>query len=326
MMNVLVVGGAGYIGSHAVSLLKNQGHNAIIYDDFSKGHKEVGQILNVKIVEGDLGDKAKLKEIFISEKIDVVMHFAAFIEVGESVVDPAKYYENNVAKVLKLLDAMVESNVLKFIFSSTAATFGEPIMEKINEEHPQNPINPYGQSKLMVEKILKDYEKAYGMKSVVFRYFNACGSDMNGIIGESHDPESHLIPLILQAASGRRDSIKVFGTDYATQDGTCIRDYVHVYDLAQAHILGMDKMIKDNQSFNYNLGSGSGYSVKEITDNVKKVTGKDFKVEYVERRAGDPGILIADSTKAEKELDWKPQYSLEQIVISAWKWETNRKY
>ena len=325
-MNVLVVGGAGYIGSHAVSLLKNQGHNAIIYDDFSKGHKEVGQILSVKIVEGDLGDKAKLKEIFISEKIDVVMHFAAFIEVGESVIDPAKYYENNVAKVLKLLDAMVESNVLKFIFSSTAATFGEPIMEKINEEHPQNPINPYGQSKLMVEKILKDYEKAYGMKSVVFRYFNACGSDMNGIIGESHDPESHLIPLILQAASGRRDSIKVFGTDYATQDGTCIRDYVHVYDLAQAHILGMDKMIKDNQSFNYNLGSGSGYSVKEITDNVKKVTGKDFKVEYVERRAGDPGILIADSTKAEKELDWKPQYSLEQIVISAWKWETNRKY
>ena len=325
-MNVLVVGGAGYIGSHAVSLLKNQGHNVIIYDDFSKGHKEVGQILSVKIVEGDLGDKAKLKEIFISEKIDVVMHFAAFIEVGESVVDPAKYYENNVAKVLKLLDAMVESNVLKFIFSSTAATFGEPIMEKINEEHPQNPINPYGQSKLMVEKILKDYEKAYRMKSVVFRYFNACGSDMNGIIGESHDPESHLIPLILQAASGRRDSIKVFGTDYATQDGTCIRDYVHVYDLAQAHILGMDKMIKDNQSFNYNLGSGSGYSVKEIIDNVKKVTGKDFKVEYVERRAGDPGILIADSTKAEKELDWKPQYSLEQIVISAWKWETNRKY
>ena len=325
-MNVLVVGGAGYIGSHAVSLLKNQGHNVIIYDDFSKGHKEVGQILNVKIVEGDLADKAKIKDIFISEKIDVVMHFAAFIEVGESVIDPAKYYENNVAKVLKLLDAMVESNVLKFIFSSTAATFGEPIMEKINEEHPQNPINPYGQSKLMVEKILKDYEKAYGMKSVVFRYFNACGSDMNGIIGESHDPESHLIPLILQAASGRRDSIKVFGTDYATQDGTCIRDYVHVYDLAQAHILGMDKMIKDNQSFNYNLGSGSGYSVKEITDNVKKVTGKDFKVEYVERRAGDPGILIADSTKAEKELDWKPQYSLEQIVISAWKWETNRKY
>ena len=325
-MNVLVVGGAGYIGSHAVSLLKNQGHNAIIYDDFSKGHKEVGQILNVKIVEGDLGDKAKLKEIFISEKIDVVMHFAAFIEVGESVIDPAKYYENNVAKVLKLLDAMVESNVLKFIFSSTAATFGEPIMEKINEEHPQNPINPYGQSKLMVEKILKDYEKAYGMKSVVFRYFNACGSDRSGIIGESHDPESHLIPLILQAASGRRDSIKVFGTDYATQDGTCIRDYVHVYDLAQAHILGMEKMIKDNQSFNYNLGSGSGYSVKEIIDNVKKVTGKDFKVEYVERRAGDPGILIADSTKAEKELDWKPQYSLEQIVISAWKWETNRKY
>ena len=325
-MNVLVVGGAGYIGSHTVNLLKNQGHNPVIYDDFSKGHKEVGNILNVKMVEGDLSDKNRLKEVFISEKIDVVMHFAAFIEVGESVINPSKYYENNVAKVLKLLDAMVENKILKFIFSSTAATFGEPIMERINETHPQNPINPYGQSKLMVEKILKDYEKAYGMKSVIFRYFNACGADMEGKIGESHDPESHLIPLILQAASGRRDSIKVFGTDYSTKDGTCIRDYVHVYDLAQAHILGMEKMNIENQSFDYNLGSGSGYSVKEIIDNVKKVTGKDFKIEYVDRRAGDPGLLVADSTKAESELNWKPKYSLENIVQSAWKWENNKKY
>ena len=221
---------------------------------------------------------------------------------------------------------MVENKILKFIFSSTAATFGEPIMERINETHPQNPINPYGQSKLMVEKILKDYEKAYGMKSVIFRYFNACGADMEGKIGESHDPESHLIPLILQAASGRRDSIKVFGTDYSTKDGTCIRDYVHVYDLAQAHILGMEKMNIENQSFDYNLGSGSGYSVKEIIDNVKKVTGKDFKIEYVDRRAGDPGLLVADSTKAESELNWKPKYSLENIVQSAWKWENNKKY
>lgn len=325
-MNVLVVGGAGYIGSHTVNLLKNQGHNPVIYDDFSKGHKEVGNILNVKMVEGDLSDKNRLKEVFISEKIDVVMHFAAFIEVGESVINPSKYYENNVAKVLKLLDAMVENKILKFIFSSTAATFGEPIMERINETHPQNPINPYGQSKLMVEKILRDYEKAYGMKSVIFRYFNACGADMEGKIGESHDPESHLIPLILQAASGRRDSIKVFGTDYSTKDGTCIRDYVHVYDLAQAHILGMEKMNIENQSFDYNLGSGSGYSVKEIIDNVKKVTGKDFKIEYVDRRAGDPGLLVADSTKAESELNWKPKYSLENIVQSAWKWENNKKY
>ena len=325
-MNVLVVGGAGYIGSHTVNLLKNQGHNPVIYDDFSKGHKEVGNILNVKMVEGDLSDKNRLKEVFISEKIDVVMHFPAFIEVGESVINPSKYYENNVAKVLKLLDAMVENKILKFIFSSTAATFGEPIMERINETHPQNPINPYGQSKLMVEKILKDYEKAYGMKSVIFRYFNACGADMEGKIGESHDPESHLIPLILQAASGRRDSIKVFGTDYSTKDGTCIRDYVHVYDLAQAHILGMEKMNIENQSFDYNLGSGSGYSVKEIIDNVKKVTGKDFKIEYVDRRAGDPGLLVADSTKAESELNWKPKYSLENIVQSAWKWENNKKY
>ncbi len=325
-MNVLVIGGAGYIGSHTVNLLKKQGHNPIIYDNLSKGYREVADILDVELIEGDLSDKEKLKQIFKDYKIEVVMHFAAFIEVGESVEKPSMYYDNNIVKVVKLLDVMVECNVLKFIFSSTAATFGEPIMEKISETHPQNPINPYGKSKLMVEKVLEDYDRAYGLKSVVLRYFNACGCDLDAIIGESHNPESHLIPLILQAASGRRESIKVFGTDYATPDGTCIRDYVHVYDLSSAHILGMEKMIKENISLNYNLGSGSGYSVKEIIDNVKNITGKEFKIEYVDRRAGDPAILIADSTKAEVELGWKPHYSLAQIVDSAWKWEINRKY
>ena len=325
-MNILVIGGAGYIGAHAVNLLKKEGHNPIIYDNLSKGHEEVGTILNAKLVKGDLADKVKIKEVLISEKIEVVMHFAAFIEVGESVTNPAKYYNNNVSKVLELLDAMIDSNVKKFVFSSTAATFGEPQSEKINEDHPQNPINPYGRTKLMVEEILKDYEKAYGLKSVVLRYFNASGSDENGIIGESHDPESHLIPLILKAASGQRKSIKVYGNDYDTKDGTCIRDFVHVYDLAKAHILGMKKMIDENTSLNYNLGSGEGYSVNEIIEKAKKITGGDFTVEYDERRAGDPAVLVADSTKAKRELGWGIEYDLNSIISSAWKWEQKRKY
>ncbi|MBP9477608.1 MAG: UDP-glucose 4-epimerase GalE [Sebaldella sp.] len=325
-MNILVIGGAGYIGAHAVNLLKKEGHNPIIYDNLSKGHEEVGTILNAKLVKGDLADKVKIKEVLISEKIEVVMHFAAFIEVGESVTNPAKYYNNNVSKVLELLDAMIDSNVKKFVFSSTAATFGEPQSEKINEDHPQNPINPYGRTKLMVEEILKDYEKAYGLKSVVLRYFNASGSDENGIIGESHDPESHLIPLILKAASGQRKSIKVYGNDYDTKDGTCIRDFVHVYDLAKAHILGMKKMIDENTSLNYNLGSGEGYSVNEIIEKAKKITGVDFTVEYDERRAGDPAVLVADSTKAKRELGWGIEYDLNSIISSAWKWEQKRKY
>ena len=325
-MNILVVGGAGYIGAHAVNLLKKEGYNPVIYDDLSKGHEEAAGILGVKLIKGDLGDKNKIKEVLAEEKIEAVMHFAAFIEVGESVDSPAKYYNNNVSKVLELLDAMVESNVKYFVFSSTAATFGEPQSEKINEEHPQNPINPYGRTKLMVEEILKDYEKAYGLKSVVLRYFNASGSDENGIIGESHNPETHLIPLILQAASGKRKSIKVYGTDYNTKDGTCIRDFVHVYDLAKAHILGMRKMISENTSLNYNLGSGEGFSVNELIEKAKEITGVDFTVENDERRAGDPAVLVADSAKAKKELGWDIEYDLNSIISSAWKWEQNRKY
>ncbi|WP_156285738.1 UDP-glucose 4-epimerase GalE [Oceanivirga salmonicida] len=327
MKNVLVIGGAGYIGSHTVKMLKEQKEfNPIIYDNLSKGHKEVADILGVKFIKGDLGDREHLKQVFEQEKIDVVMHFAAFIEVGESVIDPGKYYENNVGKVINLLNQMVESNIKHFVFSSTAATFGEPKKDKINELHPQKPINPYGMSKLMVEHILKDFDRAYGLKSVILRYFNAAGADMNAMIGESHNPETHLMPIIMQAAKGVRENIKIFGTDYNTVDGTCIRDYIHVYDLALAHILSMQVMLKDNKSLDYNLGNGTGYSVKQIIDTVKNITGVDFKVVEADKRAGDPAVLIADPTKLLSELDYKAKYSLDDIVMSAWKWEQNKKY
>ena len=326
MKNVLVVGGAGYIGSHTVKMLKDSGYNVIIYDNLSKGHKEVAEILDVKLIIGDLGDRAKLKEVFETEKIDIVMHFAAFIEVGESVIDPGKYYENNVGKVINLLNQMVESNIKNFVFSSTAATFGEPIHSKIDENHPQNPINPYGHSKKMVEIMLKDFDKAYGLKSVILRYFNACGSDKDGLIGESHSPETHLIPVILETANGKRESIKIFGTDYETKDGTCIRDYIHVYDLAKAHIMAMEKMFENNISLEYNLGNGTGFSVREIIDTVKNVTKHEFSVVETERRPGDPALLIADPTKLMTDLNWTSSYDLNDIIESAWKWEQNKKY
>ncbi len=326
MKNILVIGGAGYIGSHTVKLLIDMGYNVIIYDNLSKGHKEVADILNVKLIVGDLGDRQKLKEVFETEKIDIVMHFAAFIEVGESVIDPGKYYENNVAKVINLLNQMVESNIKYFVFSSTAATFGEPVEKTISETHPQKPINPYGMSKLMVEHILKDFEKAYNLKSVILRYFNAAGADIEGMIGESHSPESHLIPLVMQAAKGVRDSIKIYGTDYDTFDKTCIRDYIHVYDLALAHILSMEKMVSENTSQDYNLGNGTGYSVREIIDTVKKVSNVDFKVVEEQRRAGDPAILIANPNKIISNLNFKAKYNLDDIIKSAWEWEKNKKY
>lgn len=326
MKNILVIGGAGYIGSHTVKLLIDMGYNVIIYDNLSKGHKEVADILNVKLIVGDLGDRQKLKEVFETEKIDIVMHFAAFIEVGESVIDPGKYYENNVAKVINLLNQMVESNIKYFVFSSTAATFGEPVEKTISETHPQRPINPYGMSKLMVEHILKDFEKAYNLKSVILRYFNAAGADIEGMIGESHSPELHLIPLVMQAAKGVRDSIKIYGTDYDTFDKTCIRDYIHVYDLALAHILSMEKMVSENTSQDYNLGNGTGYSVREIIDTVKKVSNVDFKVVEEQRRAGDPAILIANPTKIISNLNFRAKYNLDDIIKSAWEWEKNKKY
>ena len=324
MNNILVVGGAGYIGSHVVKMLKGNGFNVTVYDNLSKGHRKA--VRGIDFVKGDLGDKKKLAKVFKEKQINAVMHFAAFIEVGESVKEPARYYNNNVVKVVNLLDAMVENGVKYFVFSSSAATFGEPQTPKITEDHPQNPINPYGQTKLIVEKILKDYDVAYGLKSMILRYFNAAGADESGKIGEAHSPESHLMPIILQAAKGERESIKVFGSDYPTKDGTCIRDFVHVNDLSRAHILALKKMFETNQSDNFNLGSGSGYSVKEVIETAKKITGKEIKTEYVARRAGDPAVLVADSAKAQKVLGWQISYNLDKIISTAWKWETSRKY
>lgn len=324
MKNILVIGGAGYIGSHMVRMLAKQGYNPVVFDNLSKGHREA--VANYPFELGDLGDKARLTEVFKKYGIEAVMHFAAFAEVGESVKEPSKYYHNNVAKVLDLLDALVENDIKYFVFSSTAATFGEPIRPKIDESHPQNPINPYGNTKLMVEKILADFDTAYGLKATALRYFNASGADDSGEIGESHNPETHLIPIVLQAAAGKRASIKMFGTDYPTQDGTCVRDYVHVNDLARAHILALEKMFKDNVSERFNLGSGNGFSVAEIVKEAKRITGIDFTVEKAPRRDGDPAVLVADSAKAERILGWKPQYNLTRIIETAWNWEQHRKY
>lgn len=324
MKNILVIGGAGYIGSHMVRMLANQGYNPVVFDNLSKGHREA--VANYPFELGDLGDKARLTEVFKKYGIEAVMHFAAFAEVGESVKEPSKYYHNNVAKVLDLLDALVENDIKYFVFSSTAATFGEPVRPKIDESHPQNPINPYGNTKLMVEKILADFDTAYGLKATALRYFNASGADDSGEIGESHNPETHLIPIVLQAATGKRASIKMFGTDYPTPDGTCVRDYVHVNDLARAHILALEKMFKDNVSERFNLGSGNGFSVAEIVKEAKRITGIDFTVEKAPRRDGDPAVLVADSAKAERILGWKPQYNLTRIIETAWNWEQHRKY
>ncbi len=325
MQKILVVGGAGYIGSHMIKMLSNSGHEVIVLDNLSTGFRNM--VKYGKLVIGDLADINLLENLFKEHKFDGVMHFAANSLVGESMVNPAKYYHNNVGNTLNLLDVMIRHNVKHFIFSSTAATFGEPEYSPIDERHPQNPINPYGSSKLMVERILKDYADAYDLNSVSLRYFNACGADPEGEIGECHDPETHLIPLILQAASGRRDAITVFGRDYATEDGTCIRDYIHINDLCSAHALGLEKILKENsgEALMYNLGNSNGFSVQEVIDVVKTVVAKDNKsltVNEGERRAGDPAILVADAKKATQELQWKPIYNnLEKIIEHAWAWE-----
>ncbi|MEA1988053.1 MAG: UDP-glucose 4-epimerase GalE [Pseudomonadota bacterium] len=322
MNKILVVGGAGYIGSHMVKMLSTSGHDVIVLDNLSTGFREM--VKYGKLVIGDLADINLLENLFREHQFDGVMHFAANSLVGESMTNPAKYYRNNVGNTLNLLDVMVRHNVKHFIFSSTAATFGEPEYSPIDENHPQNPINPYGSSKLMIERILKDYADAYDLNSVSLRYFNACGADPEGEIGECHDPETHLIPLILQAASGRRESITIFGKDYPTEDGTCIRDYIHINDLCSAHALGLEKILKENsgQALMYNLGNGNGFSVKEVIDAVKDVVKNDHKTLIVnegERRSGEPAILVADATKATKDLNWQPTYNnLETIVEHAW--------
>lgn len=325
MKNILVIGGAGYIGSHVVKRLKTQGYSPVVLDNLSQGFKQAVD-KKIPFVKGDLADKTLLKKVFKKYKIEAVMHFAAFIEVGESVKNPAKYYQNNLAKVLNLLDSMLENNVKYFVFSSTAATFGNPLTKTISETHPQNPINPYGQTKLFVEKVLKDYDTAYGLKSTVLRYFNASGADESALIGEAHKNETHLIPLILQTALGKRKEIKIFGTDYPTTDGTCIRDYVHVNDLARAHILALEYMLKTGKSEDFNLGSSKGASVLEIIKKVQKITGKTFKVVKDKRRPGDPAVLIASSKKAKKILNWQTTYGINEIIKTAYEWEIKRKY
>ncbi|MDH5388930.1 MAG: UDP-glucose 4-epimerase GalE [Gammaproteobacteria bacterium] len=319
-MKILVVGGAGYIGSHMVKQLALSNHDVVILDNLSCGYQDA--VKYGELVIGDMGDTKVLDRLFSNNKFDAVMHFAAFIEVGESVINPGKYYHNNVSNTQVLLDAMVKHDVKHFIFSSTAAIFGEPQYTPIDENHPQNPINPYGRSKLMVEHMLEDYDNAYGLKSTCMRYFNAAGADPEGELGERHNPESHLVPLILQAASGRREDIKIFGQDYATDDGTCVRDYVHINDLCEAHSLALTRMQKTGNSARYNLGNGKGFSVQQVIDSAKQVSGKDFKVTITKRRAGDPAVLVADSTLARQELNWQPKFDqLETIIETAWQWE-----
>ncbi|MCZ8016516.1 MAG: UDP-glucose 4-epimerase GalE [Limnobacter sp.] len=321
-MNILVCGGAGYIGSHMVNLLGGKGCNVVTFDNLSSGHADA--VLSGALVQGCLSDTPALRNLFHQYQFDAVMHFASCIQVGESVHKPAIYYQNNVANTLNLLQVMVEFEVKNFIFSSTAATFGEPLYTPIDEKHPQLPINPYGRSKWLIEQVLPDYDHAYGMKSVCLRYFNAAGANPDGLLGERHEPETHLIPLVLQAASGRRKNITVFGADYDTPDGTCIRDYIHVEDLCEAHWLALQYLRNGGTSQNFNLGNGQGFSVSQVIDTAKAVTGKPIEVTYADRRAGDPARLVADSTAANAILGWKPYLTeLSVIVQHAWTWELN---
>lgn len=312
MITVLVVGGAGYIGSHMVWLLGHKGVKVIVLDNLSSGHRDA--VLCGEFICGDLSDKILLKTIFSAQKIDAVMHFASYIQVGESNRDPAKYYENNVTNTLNLLNAMIENGVDKIIFSSTAAIFGNPVYVPIDEAHPKNPINPYGRTKLVIEHALADYDTAYGLKSVCLRYFNAAGAHPNGQLSERHEPETHLIPLVLSAAR-KNTSISVFGDDYETPDGTCIRDYIHVMDLVDAHWLSLLHLLDNGPSLAFNLGNGSGSSVNEIISSAEKITNSKINKSIVKRREGDPAVLISDSRKIKNELGWQTTYSdIEQII------------
>ena len=319
-MNLLIIGGAGYIGSHMVKRLLIAKHALTILNNLSTGYRDA--VLGGNFIHGDVGNQTLLDKMFSEHKFDAVMHFASFIQVGESVKRPDIYYQNNLSNTINLLNAMVAAGVRHFIFSSTAAIFGEPSYTPIDEAHPKLPINPYGRSKWMVEQILEDYDHAYGLKSVCLRYFNAAGADPEGQIGERHEPETHLIPILLQVASGRRERASVFGTDYPTPDGTCIRDYVHVMDLCDAHIAALGYLRDSKRSGRFNLGNGNGFSVAQVIGAVESVTGMTLPIDYVERRPGDPAILVADATLARTTLGWSPQYSdLETIVRHAWKFE-----
>ena len=318
--HVLVVGGAGYIGSHMVKRLRRAGYAPVVLDNLSQGRRvAVGA---APLVVGELGDSAVLDVIFQAWPIAAVMHFASFIQVGESVAQPGIYYQNNVGNTLALLQAMVRHRVRHFIFSSTAAIFGDPEYVPIDELHPKSPINPYGRSKLMVEQILGDFEAAYGLRSCCLRYFNAAGADPDGELGECHEPETHLIPLVLQAAAGRRSSITVFGRDYDTPDGTCIRDYIHVQDLCDAHLLALEALLAGEGGMRFNLGNGAGYSINEVIEAARRVTGREIAVTDGPRRAGDPARLVANPALARATLGWTPRFAdLDTIIAHAWAWE-----
>ena len=322
---ILVTGGAGYIGSHCVMALLENNNDVVIFDNLSTGHIETVQTLqkygNVEFQQGDLTNFDDINSVFKNFNIEKVVHFAAFSQVGESVVNPQKYYINNVCGTINLLRAMLENNVKKIVFSSTAATYGEPVYIPIDEKHPQNPINPYGQSKLMIEKIMDDYNKAYGLKSVRLRYFNVAGADLKSRIGEWHDPETHLIPNILKSTFNNGKTFQMFGDDYGTKDGTCVRDYINVEDLAQAHLLALKYLDEGGETNFFNLGTNDGNTVKEVFAACEKVTQKDIPVEMKPRRAGDPASLVADNNKAKENLNWNPKHTLEESIQSAYTWE-----
>ena len=321
-MAILVTGGAGYIGSATVEDLRTKGEKVVVIDNLVYGHREAVDP-SIPFYQGDIGDISLVNQILSEHEITACMHFSAYAYVGESVEKPNKYWENNLEQTLKLLDVLIENDVKKFVFSSTCATFGEPVYVPIDEIHPQKPTNPYGWSKFMVERVLESYDHAYGLKFVALRYFNACGATENR--GEDHDPETHLIPLIIYAAQGKRPSISVFGDDYPTPDGTAIRDYIHISDLSQAHLRALEYLQKGNSSDFFNLGNGQGFSVNEVIEATRKVTGKDFEVKIAPRRAGDPSKLVADAKKAREVLGWNPEFAdLETIIQSAWNWHQNK--
>jgi UDP-glucose 4-epimerase len=323
---ILVTGGAGYIGSHAALALKNAGYEVVVLDNLAYGHRElIEDVVKVELVVGDTGDRELLDRLFTTHDIAAVMHFAAYIAVGESVKQPAKYYVNNVSSTLNLLEAMLSAGIDKMVFSSTCAVYGMPKEIPMTENHPHDPLSPYAASKDMVERILADFAPAFGLKSVAFRYFNASGAEPIGQLGEDHDPETHLIPLALLTALGKRQQLQIFGTDYDTPDGTAVRDYIHVSDLATAHVLGLEYLLKGGDSQVFNLGNGNGFSVREVIETAKKVTGLAIPFIESDRREGDAPILVGSSEKARQILGWNPQYAdLATIIAHAWQWHQKR--
>ena len=322
-MTILVTGGAGYVGSHAVKELRRNGIPCVVIDSLERGHREL--VVGAELVVGDIRDGDLVQRVLGEHQVTAVMHFAAFAYVGESVVNPSIYYQNNVGSTISLLHSLVRCGVKKIVFSSTCSTYGVPEQIPITEEQAQRPVNPYGASKLMVERILKDFDSAYGLKSVVFRYFNAAGADPDGEIGEWHEPETHLIPLVLQTAARLRESVDILGTDYPTPDGTCIRDYIHVVDLARAHVLGLRYLEAGGESDVFNLGNDCGFSVRQVIDAAERLTAQKVKVNNAPRRHGDPPSLVGSSAKARKLLGWAPEFNdLDRIIQTAWRWHSGR--